>query len=171
MVEKLPKNCIPLLDSLAKSLHEDAILGFKVETSKTKNKFILAISVGKTVWHLSISYALLTASKVGRAFYKAWPDFLLRPINFISIDDFCSKFKLDKENIAYAVFDSLKQKMKAELKWCTSSSEGVKIRGQLQHGSLLWSTYYSDVNVKEPSTPYFKSFSEFLVWIDLNVKS
>ena len=160
MIEKLPNDCALLLDIFANALNKDAKLGFCIETTSTKNKYYLAMCINDNVSMLKIAYDAINVSHIGKTFNAVWPYFIFKPQHFISIDDLCNKFNLDRNDVARAIFIKLKQKIKAEL--CLQHKYYDCIKGV---------NIYTDfcIDAAYMSTPFFKSFTEFLIWIDLNV--
>ena len=165
MTERLPKNCSPLLENLVKSISEDSQLGVGIDvTSSGKNKFQLKISFCSPLkmYYLTVDYNVITVPGIANLFNAIYPNFLLKKTAFMPLSRLICEFKLDKEMLACEIMKSIRAKFKEALKY--NREEGVSIY-------LSTSSYvsWSESNAKA-LTPKFKSFSEFLVWSDLNVK-
>ena len=165
MTERLPKNCSLLLENLAKSIGEDCILGVDIDvTAGGKNRFQMKAcfcSSLKRYYHLTIDYNVITVPRIANLFNAIYPDFLLKKTTFMPLSQLICEFKLDKEMLACEIMKRIREKFKEALK---HHREGVSI-------NLSTSSYvsWSESNANAV-TPKFKSFSEFLVWSDLNVK-
>lgn len=166
MVERLPKDCTTVIDALPKAFGKDIEIGFSISTtSGGKNKFKLCLSKQRKdkqfmpIWQLCIGYDPIGVSGISKLFDASFPDFLLKSRRFISVDDFASKYKICKNDLAACALRSLKSKMTSLWKW--TSDEGVQIVGRPD--------YYNDA-ANSIHTPAFHSFSEFLVWTELNIK-
>ena len=167
MTERLPKNCSPLLENLVKSISEDSQLGVDIDiTLGGKNRFQLKASFCSPLkmyyYYLTIGHNIITVPGITNLFNSIYPDFLLKKTTFMSLTRLTCEFKLDKEMLAREIMKSIRAKFKEALKY--NREEGVSIY-------LSTSSYvsWSESNAKA-LTPKFKSFSEFLVWSDLNVK-
>ena len=163
MTERLPKNCSLLLENLAKSIGEDSQLGVGIDvTSSGKNKFQLKISFGSPLkmYYLTVDYNAITVPGIANLFNAIYPNFLLKKTAFMPLSRLICEFKLDKEMLACEIMKMIRAKLKEALKY--HQKEGAII-------NLLTSSYASK-STANMVTPKFKSFSEFLVWSDLNVK-
>ena len=169
MTERLPKNCSLLLENLVKSISEDSQLGVDIDvTSSGKNKFQLKISFCSPLkmyyyyYYLTIGHNIITVPRIANLFNAIYPDFLLKKTTFMPLSRLICEFKLDKEMLACEIMKSIRAKFKEALKYYRE--EGVSI-------NLSTSSYvsWSESNANAV-TPKFKSFSEFFVWSDLNVK-
>lgn len=171
MIERLPKDCTTIIDALPKAFRQDIEIGFSISTtSGGKNKFKLCLSrqckdKPMLVWLLFVEYDPIGVSGISKLFDASFPDFLLKSRRFISIDDFASKYKICKNDLAVCALRSLKSKMTSHWKW--THGEGVQIVGRADY-------YNADAenSIHTPAfhTPTFHSFNEFLVWTELNVK-
>jgi hypothetical protein len=166
MIERLPKNCFPLLDNLARSVDKGARLGVDICcTAGGKNKFQLKIDLcsPSKIYYLAIGYNTITVPGIGCLFNAIYPDFLLKKTKFMPLSKLVDEFKIDKEQLAFEIMKRIRAVFKDNLKY-DCHEEGVSIN--LSTDSYVsWSE--SNANAM---TPKFKSFSEFLVWADLNVK-
>ena len=167
MVERLPKDCTTIVENLAKALGHDLKLGVKIECGKLGNRFklIVADKYGKTdqkVFLIKIAYDDVNVPGIKNMFDAIWPDFLLKPTSFMPIDRLVSDFKLDKEQLAAAILKGIRSKMKKNLSSC-GGKNGVCVYVQKN-------AYYNAESFTSGEMPRFKSFSEFLVWVDLNAK-
>ena len=163
MTERLPKNCSLLLENLAKSIGEDSQLGVDIDvTSSGKNRFQLKTSFCSPfrVYYLTVDYNVITVPGIANLFNAIYPDFLLKKTAFMPLSRLICEFKLDKEMLACEIMKMIRAKLKEALKY--HQKEGASI-------NLLTNRYVSK-NTDDEVTPKFKSFSEFLVWSDLNVK-
>ena len=163
MTERLPKNCNLLLENLAKSIGEDSQLGVDIDvTSSGKNRFQLKTSFCSPfrVYYLTVDYNVITVPGIANLFNAIYPDFLLKKTTFMPLSRLICEFKLDKEMLACEIMKMIRAKLKEALKY--HQKEGASI-------NLLTNRYVSK-NTDAEVTPKFKSFSEFLVWSDLNVK-
>ena len=163
MTERLPQNCSLLLENLAKSIGEDSQLGVDIDvTSSGKNRFQLKTSFCSPfrVYYLTVDYNVITVPGIANLFNAIYPDFLLKKTTFMPLSRLICEFKLDKEMLACEIMKMIKAKLKEALKY--HQKEGASI-------NLLTNRYVSK-NTDDEVTPKFKSFSEFLVWSDLNVK-
>ena len=163
MTERLPKNCSLLLENLAKSIGEDSQLGVDIDvTSSGKNRFQLKVSLCSPlrVYYLTVDYNVITVPGIANLFNAIYPDFLLKKTAFMPLSRLICEFKLDKEMLACEIMKMIRAKLKEALKY--HQKEGASI-------NLLTNRYVSK-NTDDEVTPKFKSFSEFLVWSDLNVK-
>ena len=163
MTERLPKNCSLLLENLAKSIGEDSQLGVDIDvTSSGKNRFQLKTSFCSPlrVYYLTVDYNVITVPGIANLFNAIYPDFLLKKTTFMPLSRLICEFKLDKEMLACEIMKMIRAKLKEALKY--HQKEGASI-------NLLTNRYVSK-NTDDEVTPKFKSFSEFLVWSDLNVK-
>ena len=163
MAERLPKNCSLLLENLAKSIGEDSQLGVDIDvTSSGKNRFQLKVSLCSPlrVYYLTVDYNVITVPGIANLFNAIYPDFLLKKTTFMPLSRLICEFKLDKEMLACEIMKMIRAKLKEALKY--HQKEGASI-------NLLTNRYVSK-NTDDEVTPKFKSFSEFLVWSDLNVK-
>ena len=163
MTERLPKNCSLLLENLAKSIGEDSQLGVDIDvTSSGKNRFQLKVSLCSPlrVYYLTVDYNVITVPGIANLFNAIYPDFLLKKTTFMPLSRLICEFKLDKEMLACEIMKMIRAKLKEALKY--HQKEGASI-------NLLTNRYVSK-NTDDEVTPKFKSFSEFLVWSDLNVK-
>ena len=165
MVERLPKNCAHLLDNFEKTFGDKARLGVKVLCTKGgKNRFYLKVDLGTTgtgmsaalrIYKVKCAYDDITVPAIGDMFSKIYPDFLLKPTPFMPLTKLVDEFKLDKEALAHNVMQRVKSAMSANLKHF-ACIDGVSI-------------YAADGN-EQKSISKFKSFNEFMIWVDLNVK-
>ena len=165
MTERLPKNCSPLLENLVKFISEDSQLGVGIDVSASgKNRFQLKACFCSPfrVYYLTIGHNIITVPGITNLFNSIYPDFLLKKTTFMSLTRLTCEFKLDKEMLAREIMKSIRAKFKEALKY--NREEGVGI--YLSTNSYV---SWSESNAKA-LTPKFKSFSEFLVWSDLNVK-
>ena len=163
MTERLPKNCNLLLENLAKSIGEDSQLGVDIDvTSSGKNRFQLKACFCSPfrVYYLTVDYNVITVPGIANLFNAIYPDFLLKKTTFMPLSRLICEFKLDKEMLACEIMKMIRAKLKEALKY--HQKEGASI-------NLLTNRYVSK-NTDDEVTPKFKSFSEFLVWSDLNVK-
>ena len=167
MTERLPKNCSPLLENLVKFIGEDSQLGVDIDiTLGGKNRFQLKASFCSPLkmyyYYLTIGHNNITVPGITNLFNSIYPDFLLKKTTFMPLPRLTREFKLDKEMLAREIMKNIRAKFKDALKY--NREEGVSIY-------LSTSSYvsWSESNAKA-LTPKFKSFSEFLVWSDLNVK-
>ena len=167
MTERLPKNCSLLLENLAKSISKDSQLGVGIDVSaSSKNRFQLKASFCSPLkmyyYYLTIGHNIITVPGITNLFNSIYPDFLLKKTTFMPLPRLTHEFKLDKEMLAREIMKMIRAKLKDVLKYY--QEEGVSIY-------LSTSSYvsWSESNAKA-LTPKFKSFSEFLVWSDLNMK-
>ena len=163
MTERLPKNCSLLLENLAKSIGEDSQLGVDIDvTSSGKNRFQLKVSFCSPfrVYYLTVDYNVITVPGIANLFNAIYPDFLLKKTAFMPLSRLICEFKLDKEMLACEIMKMIRAKLKEALKY--HQKEGASIN--------LLTNRYVPKNTDDEVTPKFKSFSEFLVWSDLNVK-
>ena len=163
MAERLPNDCSLLLENLAKSIGEDSQLGVDIDvTSSGKNRFQLKTSFCSPfrVYYLTVDYNVITVPGIANLFNAIYPDFLLKKTTFMPLSRLICEFKLDKEMLACEIMKMIRAKLKEALKY--HQKEGASI-------NLLTNRYVSK-NTDAEVTPKFKSFSEFLVWSDLNVK-
>ena len=163
MTERLPNDCSLLLENLAKSIGEDSQLGVDIDvTSSGKNRFQLKACFCSPfrVYYLTVDYNVITVPGIANLFNAIYPDFLLKKTAFMPLSRLICEFKLDKEMLACEIMKMIRAKLKEALKY--HQKEGASI-------NLLTNRYVSK-NTDDEVTPKFKSFSEFLVWSDLNVK-
>lgn len=163
MTERLPNDCSLLLENLAKSIGEDSQLGVDIDvTSSGKNRFQLKACFCSPfrVYYLTVDYNVITVPGIANLFNAIYPDFLLKKTTFMPLSRLICEFKLDKEMLACEIMKMIRAKLKEALKY--HQKEGASI-------NLLTNRYVSK-NTDDEVTPKFKSFSEFLVWSDLNVK-
>jgi len=157
MVERLPKNCSIVIDCLEKALGSNLVLGVKVECGKLGNKFklVAASNYGKfdqTSHYVKVSYDDIKVPGLKKLVNEVWPDFLLKPVSFMPIEHLVTKFKLDKEKISIEILKSIRSRMKKKLNYYHPSTVSIFV---------------------EPSIaekPTFTSFTEFLIWVDLNAQ-
>ena len=164
MTERLPNDCSLLLENLAKSIGKDSQLGVGIDVSASgKNRFQLKASFCSPLkmYYLTVGYNIITVPGIANLFNAIYPDFLLKKTTFMSLTRLTCEFKLDKEMLAREIMKMIRAKLKDVLKYY-QEEEGVSI-------NLLTNRYVSK-NTDDEVTPKFKSFSEFLVWSDLNVK-
>lgn len=167
MVERLPKDCALVAENLAKALGHDLTLGVKIECGKLGNRFKLVVAdkygkIDQKVFHVKVAYDDVNVPGIKGMLDAVWPDFLLKPTLFMPIDRLVSDFKLDKEQLAAAILKGIRSKMKKNLSpW--GGKNGVCVYVQKN-------AYYNNESFSSGEMPCFKSFSEFLVWVDLNVK-
>lgn len=166
MVERLPKNCAHLLDNFEKTFGDKARLGVGVLCTKGgKNRFYLKVDLGTTgtgmsaalrIYKVKCAYDDITVPAIGDMFSKIYPDFLMKPTGFMPLTKLVDEFKLDKETLARNVMQKVKSTMSANLKHF-ACIDGVSI--------------YAATNGNEQKpVSKFKSFNEFMIWVDLNVK-
>ena len=163
MTERLPKNCSLLLENLVKSIGEDSQLGVSIDVNAGgKNRLQLKVCFCSPfrVYYLTVDYNVITVPGIANLFNSIYPDFLLKKTTFMPLSQLICEFKLDKEMLACEIMKMIKAKLKEALKY--HQKEGASI-------NLLTNRYVSK-NTDDEVTPKFKSFSEFLVWSDLNVK-
>lgn len=166
MVERLPKDCTSILDSFAKALSKDARFGVEVScTASGKNKFKLKVECCSPykLYFVNINYNNVTIPAIGKLFNAVYPDFLLKKTSFMPLDKLVDHFKIDKAMLAFEVMKSLKATFKTAMNYHAKEGVCVALSTSLVNG---WSYREDDLL----TTPKFKSFSEFLVWVDLNVK-
>lgn len=173
MVERLPKDCTTAVENLVKALGHDLTLGVKVECGKLGNRFKLVAAdkygkIDQKVFLIKVAYDVVNVSGIKSMFDAIWPDFLLKPTSFMPIDRLVSDFKLDKEQLAAAILKGIRSKMKKNLSaWCGENGICVYVQKDAFYYDKAFShgkTYGGE------ERPRFKSFNEFLVWVDLNVK-
>ena len=163
MTERLPKNCSLLLENLAKSIGKDSQLGVGIDvTASGKNKFQLKACFCSPLkmYYLTVDYNVITVPGIANLFNAIYPNFLLKKTTFMPLTRLTGEFKLDKEMLACEILKSIRAKLKESLKY--NREEGVNI--------YLSTNHYMSKSTANMVTPKFKSFSEFLVWSDLNVK-
>ena len=164
MIERLPKNCSLSLDNLAMSLTRDSRLGVGIDcTSGGKNRFQLKINFTSPlkIYYLAIDNKTITVPGIGNLFNAIYPDFLLKKTRFMPLSKLICEFKLDKEMLALEIMKRIRANFKEALTY--RQEEGVCI-------SVSTDSYISwSESATNALTPKFKSFSEFLVWVDLNV--
>jgi len=161
MKEQLPKDCISLMNKLAKAFsdNDNALLGFKVRMSQLgNNSFKLVINVNpetndtENLYYIMGLYDSITVP-INSLVKNTYPDICFRPTNFISIKTLCNKYKLNESIIAKQIFHQLKQLYNHDKK-------------NYRHNTFLcsnlsnWNMHLKSVSVS--------SFTEFLIWIDLN---
>ena len=163
MTERLPNDCSLLLENLAKSIGEDSQLGVGIDVSASgKNRFQLKASFCSPLktYYLTVGYNTITVPGIANLFNAIYPDFLLKKTAFMLLTRLTCEFKLDKEMLAREIMKMIRTKLKDALKY--HREEGVSI--------CLSTSHYVSKSTANSVTPKFKSFSEFLVWSDLNVK-
>jgi hypothetical protein len=167
MVERLPKDCAVVVENLAKALGHDLKLGVRVECGKLGNRFKLVAAdkygkIDQKVFLVKTAYDDVNVPGIKSMLDAVWPDFMLKPTPFMPIDRLVSDFKLDKEQLAAAILKGIRGKMKKNLStW--GGKNGICVYVQKN-------AYYNNESFTSGEMPRFKSFSEFLVWVDLNVK-
>lgn len=167
MVERLPKDCAIVVENLARALGHGLTLGVKIECGKLGNRFKLVAAdkygkIDQKVFLIKIEYDDANVPGIKSMFDAVWPDFLLKPTSFMPIDRLVSDFKLDKEQLAKMILKGIRDKMKKNLSsW--GGKNGVCVYVQKN-------AYCNDKSSSSGEMLRFKSFSEFLVWVDLNVK-
>ena len=167
MVERLPKNCSIVIDHLEKALGSNLVLGVKVECGKLGNKFklVAAANYGRfnqTSHYVKVSHDVIIVPGLKKLVDEVWPDFLLKPASFMSIECLTTKFKLDKEKISIEILKSIRSRMK-------------KLLNCYYHPTAV-SIYVEPFIAENPRLPIiaekpsFTSFTEFLIWVDLNAQ-
>lgn len=152
MRERIPDKCSYLLDKLANAMCPKAIIGFDVGCTSIKNMFKLCIKpLSGDPIYLSVGWDQITVPVIFALFAAKHPDFLLKPIRFISADDLCRKYEIDKDELAISVLKRIRTFFNDHLKWQKSISIA------------------SSDSSKASCTPEFKSFHEFLIWLDLGI--
>lgn len=171
MREKLPKDCTSLMHKLAKAFsdNDNAILGFKTELrASSSNKFTLVINRNppehdliKNVYLIECSVydnvivhdINITVPSINSMFEKLHPDICLKPRTFIPIKKLCDEYHLNESDIAKEIFNRLKHFYNTNKKW-----------NEVINFSCRSICNYDNVIKTVP----ISSFSEFLIWIDLN---
>lgn len=165
MIERLPKDCSPLINNLARSIGKKAKLGFEVKCSSNgKNKFKLKADVdgkGQDSQYLVFGYNSISIPAIGYVFNHVYPDFILKPTEFMPLGKLIDEFKLNKQMLAFEIMKRMRLELKSML------NEGYAEKGI---SLVLNRDRFAYWKENTAITPAFKSFSEFLVWIDLNVK-
>lgn len=167
MIEHLPKpdDCANIIDRFAKAIDENAEIGLEVScTSSGKNKFKLKVNCNGQLSFLLLNYERISVN-LNPLFTKVWPDFFIAPKYFISLKKFYEDFNLDRSMIAFSIMKNIRNLMTANKKRNMNSYfvSDFKFYSWKKHSS-------SDNKINEFRTPTFQSFSEFLIWIDLNSK-
>lgn len=162
MREKLPKDCTSLMHKLAKAFsdNDNAILGFKVDLRASgKNKFTLVINRNppehnliKNVYLIECAYDDVTVPGINSLFEKLHPDICLKPRTFVPIKKLCDEYHLNESDIAKEIFNRLKYFYNNNKKWYEVKFNCKNI---------------CKCNIVIKTVP-ISSFSEFLIWIDLN---
>ena len=166
MKEYLPKpdDCANIIDRFAKAIDENAEIGLDVACiSSSKNSFKLKVNCNSQLSFLLLNYEYISVN-LNSLFSKVWPDFIIAPRYFISLKKFYEDFKLDRSMIAFSIMKNIRNLMTANKKHNMNSYFVTDVhRYNLKYSS-------SDNKINEFRTPTFQSFSEFLIWIDLNSK-
>lgn len=164
MNEKLPKDCMLMLDNLAASFDGDAVLGFEIGCSSSgRNKFTLKIEFISPlkIYYLGFNYNIISVPSIGKLFNEIYPDFILKPTQFMPLSKLIDNFKLDKEKLSSEIMKKIRTAFNDILKYY--HIEGVSI-------TLLTDAFdYKGHDRVLVMQQKFKSFYEFLVGIDLNV--
>lgn len=160
MAERLPNNCAELLDKFAIALFNNpkAKIGFEVEcTCSGKNKFVLCFNCSnKKYWFSAVNEQWVRVN-LDRVFKKTWPTLMLRPMNFISIEQLSKDYKISKEDVCRTIFRKLKKSCE-----CNCCNEPTF------HSDCAEYMFTNDYDDKVYSSPVLKSLSELLIWLDLN---
>ena len=161
MIEKLPDNCSLTLDNFTKAFGTNAELGVEVNcTSSGKNRFQLKIDIDHVYYYVTVSFDVVTVPGIANLLNDIYPDFILKTVNFMPIKKLVDGLKIDKEILSNVILKRIKTLMNKNLKY--DRDDGVKITLRPYNH---WSSSEHII-----SSQTFKSFSEFLVWADLNVK-
>ena len=166
MKEYLPKpdDCVSIIDRFAKIIDENAEIGLDVTcTSSSKNRFKLKVNCNGHLSFLLLNYEHISVN-LNSLFTKVWPDFIIAPRYFISLKKFYEDFKLDRSMIAFSIMKKIRDKMIANKKLDMNSCFVSDFQ------RYNWKYSSSNNKINEFTTPSFQSFSEFLIWIDLNAK-
>lgn len=166
MREYLPKpdDCASIIDRFAKIIDENAEIGLGVTcTSSGKNKFKLKVKCNDHFSFLFLNYKPISIN-LNELFTDVWPDFIIAPRHFISLKKFYEDFNLDRSMMAFSIIKKLRNLMAANEKLDMNSY----FTSDFQRYD--WKYQSSGNKTNEFTTPPFQSFSEFLIWIDLNSK-
>ena len=161
MKEYLPDNCFHLLDKLAKAFDESAEIGFSVSTTRLGNRFNLALRCNKHIYDMNIYYNKISLPNIKKLFNEKYPDFLLKPTYFIPASKFYNEYGIDKELLAKAVFNGFRSTLKSVIRW---TNDGASICLDLK---VIYKPN-DNVLIQNIKTKTFKSFSEFLIWLDVS---
>jgi len=173
MVERLPKQCSVVIDNLERALGEDVKLGVCVSCTRGgKNKFDLMFQEKKTLpfmpdmnGFLKFDYHFISIPALNALLSAKYPDFILKPTEFMPLCKLVNELGLDAEQLAVEVLKSIRATLKRALRDYYNQKEGAALYKYTCSGSS-WSE-----SSRQKISQKFKSFHEFLIWVDLNVNS
>ena len=158
-----------MLENLVKSIGKGNRLGVGIDvTFGGNNKFQMKVNCCSPLrtYYLVLGYNAITVPGIGNLFSAIYPDFLLKKTAFMPLSRLICEFKLDKKMLAYEIMKRVRANFKEALTFDNAERQGEGVGINLSTSSYVsWSE--SNANAL---TPKFKSFSEFLVWADLNVQ-
>ena len=169
VVERLPTpaECSIALDNIAKAFGKNIVFGVKVKCTSQKNMLQLMAynsNLNDRDPHCYVidSYGYnIAVQELNKVFSKLYPHFMLKPCEFMPLSMFTTDFKLDRDDVAVCVLKCIRKAMSCILAREQKCKLSLYAEGSTQRRPSR--TDYSIV-----STPDFASFTELLVWADLN---
>ena len=150
------------VENFAKCFFANASLCFKIANSKTKNKFHLYLMDSKqNYYEINAEYDCKISVSLNSHFEQHNPFIMLRNGITVTIDDLVERFDCDRQFIYKQIFKSLKSHFEAACK-------RYKFNGEIN--------FYANPNYKNNDLLVYKfschakTFDEFMVQVDLNVK-
>ena len=166
-MKKLIQDPKAFVDNFAKAFHKNAKFYFYVSTTSTKNKFLMKLRIGDKPYHIGYStYQYYDGNKIyvslDSAFKKAHPDLMLRNRTTVTIDDLIEKYHCDEQLVLSKVIDAIRKIFNNRYDYDKSS---IIFKAECYSYDLAGECEDECISLKPA-----KSFEEFVVNIDLDVK-
>lgn len=151
------------VENLAQAFVPKSIVGFKIDTTKTKNSYYLAFKTGSNEFSPNIRLLefyhgdLLRISNLDSLMKKTNPEIMFRSTNFMSLDHMCTTYGLNKTEVCKCILNSLRQRIVDFTRWNNS----IKISSEPYNS-------YSHSSDNSSNTATVDSIDELAVWVDLH---
>lgn len=165
-MKKLIQDPKAFVDNFAKAFHKNAKFYFYVSTTSTKNKFLMKLKIGDTPYYIGYStHQYFNGNEIyvslDSAFKKAHPDLMLRNGTTVTIDDLIEKYHCDEQLVLSKVIDAIRKIFNNRY----YKESGIIFKAECHSYDLAGKCEYECISLKPA-----KSFEEFVVNIDLDVK-
>lgn len=170
-----PEEAISFVYSFASAFSTGAMPAFKVETSKTKNRFFFRIKTKDNLTYGIKPFTAYELDEVGTfggidsLFKKAHPRIMLRE-QLITFDELAEEFNLDKAALAAVIVKKLKNTITSTIK-----SYSWKNKSKMSFHTFLGHECYDNSYWVKPTvqtslgaTTEVSNIEELIVWADLN---
>ena len=168
-MKKLIQDPKAFVDNFAKAFHKNAKFYFYVSTTSTKNKFLMKLSAGCKIYLVNYKFTINAYSSYGNEIYvpldkvfkKAHPDLMLRNGTTVTIDDLIEKYHCDEQLVLSKVIDAIRKIFNNRY----NKESSIIFKAECYSYDSAGEHEDECISLKPA-----KSFEEFVVNIDLDVK-